>query len=262
MDVDFLSSDIHFPSDSNEPKLSSAALHRPCCPDPVDWALHDYHHTVLEKEHVPLHALTDLRRLVPLQEKRSNETLVGTPPPSLKEHKAFQFKAEDVIFVVACNSHLTKSPSSTLGSEKNDLRAALRGALDRVNADLEAKDRLRPVQQDPSAWSWKEDVLQTQLLRGTCMLPQPSTHGPEERVENNSEEDETSTAVPSVVDACPSRTKTSILHKVKQLLAKPFHKPSSAPHDDDNNNKRAAAPHAHPSNGAGFRRILLKRRQT
>lgn len=261
MDVDFLSSDIHFPSDSNEPKLASTALHRPCI-DPVDWALHDYHHTILEKEHVPLHALTDLRRLVPLQEKRSNETLVGTPPPSLKQHKAFKLKTEDVIFVVACDPTQTKSHELIEPGLQKDLRAALRGALDRVSADLEAKDRLQPTKPDPSqSWSWKEEVLQAQLLRGTSMMPQPSAQYSEERSEqDNSEEyeDETSTAVPSVAEPCPSRTKTSLLHKVRHLLSKPFHKPSSAP-NDNNNNKGASA---HPNNGAGFRRILLKRRQT
>ncbi|KAI9318824.1 hypothetical protein BX666DRAFT_2026243 [Dichotomocladium elegans] len=61
--TDFLTSDIIFPSDSNEPKLSLYSTAK--LPDPVDWAFHDYYSTALEKAHMPLHSLIDKPKLEP-----------------------------------------------------------------------------------------------------------------------------------------------------------------------------------------------------
>ncbi|ORZ24680.1 hypothetical protein BCR42DRAFT_403433 [Absidia repens] len=174
--IDFLSSDIEFPCDSNEPKLSSS----PCAklPESVDWTFHDYYSTVLEKAFTPIQSITDIKHLEPVKENTA-------PPNYLKDWKDSSiFKIHDkqddqaVVFVLA--NTIQSSPSLPQPpSQQDNLRAALRGALDLVESDMQKNmcDALRPS--TPSSGNlqrrsnkdhyltWKDDILAETLHIGT-----------------------------------------------------------------------------------------------
>lgn len=134
--IDLLSSDIIFPSDSNEPKLSANASK---LPHPVDWTAHDYYSTL------PLHELTDLRRLESVPEKCKLDNSFFT----------LHQKNDSAVFLVF---PATKSPAATPvpADIQQNLRAALRGALELVENDLQRNHQeFRPV----CDWSWKDDMV-------------------------------------------------------------------------------------------------------
>ncbi|KAI8377688.1 uncharacterized protein BYT42DRAFT_614350 [Radiomyces spectabilis] len=170
MAVDFLSSDIVFPSDSNEPKLSAD----PCTkmPESVDWAVYDYYSTALEKQCTPLHSLTDLCRLEPVKDEKP----LWKYPPLF----ALQDKQDDQAVILVLSSTLKTAnyspPIIQPPSQKQDLRAALRGALEIVENDMQRNNAYdhfpsrNPATATPTtttkqtaathAWSWKDEFVQ------------------------------------------------------------------------------------------------------
>lgn len=173
--IDFLSSDIEFPCDSNEPKLSSS----PCAklPESVDWTFHDYYSTVLEKAFTPIESVTNIRRLEPVKEK----TAPPNYPNDWKDSSIFkiQDKQDDqaVVFVLANSIH-SAPYSLKQPSQQDDLRLALLGALDMVENDMQKNmcDTLR-TSTPPSGniyrrstrdhyLSWKDDILAETLHIG------------------------------------------------------------------------------------------------
>ncbi|KAG0173599.1 hypothetical protein DFQ28_001183 [Apophysomyces sp. BC1034] len=164
MAVDFLASDIVFPSDSNEPKLSASTSTK--LPEPVDWALHDYYSTVLEKSFTPIHSLTDLCKLEPVMDDPVNEKTMWKCPP------LFTHKQDDQALILVLSNTL-KQPAFPSVTQQQDLRAALRGALDIVENDMQhnMQDNLSPIRQQQQQqqqtplqekmWTWKDDLFQT-----------------------------------------------------------------------------------------------------
>ncbi|ORZ22625.1 hypothetical protein BCR42DRAFT_406635 [Absidia repens] len=135
--IDFLSSDIEFPCDSNEPKLSA----NPCTklPEPVDWSFHDYYSTVLEKAFAPIHSVTDIHHLEPVK-----DTIA--PPNYLKDWKNTSVlevhdKQDDQAVVLVLSNTIQSAPppprQQHSAPQQNNLRLALRGALDLVENDMQ-----------------------------------------------------------------------------------------------------------------------------
>ncbi|KAI7880040.1 hypothetical protein K492DRAFT_178150 [Lichtheimia hyalospora FSU 10163] len=133
--ADFLASDIVFPSDSNEPKLSVNYTSK--LPDPVDWAFHDYYSTALEKSYTPVHSLTDIH----------NVPAYPIPLPTT-----------------------TKNPQALNNNEAQHLRAVLRGALEVVANDMEQNHHKAGVciktstttafkNDDISCWKWEDELM-------------------------------------------------------------------------------------------------------
>ncbi|CAO3594589.1 unnamed protein product [Absidia cylindrospora] len=135
--IDFLSSDIEFPCDSNEPKLSAS----PCTklPESVDWSFHDYYSTVLEKAFAPIHSMTDIRHLEPVKD-------MVAPLNYLKDWKnpsVFEVhdKQDDQAVVLVLSNTIQSAPPPPQQQhslqQQNNLRDALRGALDLVENDMQ-----------------------------------------------------------------------------------------------------------------------------
>lgn len=133
--ADFLASDIVFPSDSNEPKLS--VNHASKLPDPVDWAFHDYYSTALEKSYTPIHSLSDIH----------NESAYPSPSPIT-----------------------TKKQQGLNNSDAQHLRAVLRGALELVANDMERNHHGAGIcikttntnafkNDDISCWKWEDELM-------------------------------------------------------------------------------------------------------
>ncbi|KAF7728675.1 hypothetical protein EC973_005712 [Apophysomyces ossiformis] len=165
MAVDFLASDIVFPSDSDEPKLSAGPNTK--LPEPVDWSLHDYYSTVLEKSFTPIQSLTDLCKLEPVMDGLADEKTSWKCPP------LFTHKQDDQALILVLSNTLKQSSLPPV-SQQQDLRAALRGALEMVENDMQhnMQDNLTPIRQQQQqqqqhipmqekAWSWKDDLFQT-----------------------------------------------------------------------------------------------------
>lgn len=133
MAADFLSSDIVFPSGSNEPKLCAATQ----LPEPIDWAFHDYYSTACEKAFTPIQSLTDLRKLEPCPVSSSSS------------------KVDSLLVVLS-----SKAAAAPVRTEQQHLRAALRGALEIVENDMQDNHhltRLSSIHKDNCAW--KEELL-------------------------------------------------------------------------------------------------------
>ncbi|KAI9299450.1 hypothetical protein BJ944DRAFT_245233 [Cunninghamella echinulata] len=154
--LDFLSSDIEFPCDSNEPKLSAS----PCSklPESVDWAFHDFYSTILEKEFTPIESLTEMKYLEPIKQNKEKDYLRDWKHSSIF---TVQDKQEDqaVVFVVAQsnNNHRQQQQNN------NTVTAALKGALYSVEMDMQQNmhDTLRsPLpSKDNNYISWKDDLF-------------------------------------------------------------------------------------------------------
>ncbi|KAI8332837.1 hypothetical protein BC941DRAFT_435526 [Chlamydoabsidia padenii] len=169
--IDFLSSDIEFPCDSNEPKLSAS----PCTklPEPVDWSFHDYYSTILEKAFSPINNLTDIRPSEP----------VTQPPNYLKDWKhpslfTVHDKQDDQAVVLVLGNAI--QPPQQQQNNNNNLRAALRGALDLVENDMQKnmhESFKTPTTHRPFGNSsvynkdhyltWKDDILAETLHIGS-----------------------------------------------------------------------------------------------
>lgn len=162
MAVDFLSSDIVFPSDSNEPKLSMGMTK---LPEPVDWGFHDYYSTACEKSFNPLQSLTDLRKLEPVTEDKA----------STKQHlvtlqeKLTPQQQQSLVFALSTKSRPLPPTVPEPNDPQKDLRAALRGALEVVGNDLQdnhlSRLSTRPVGKSKQSddWTWKDDLLHGSL---------------------------------------------------------------------------------------------------
>lgn len=172
--IDFLSSDIEFPCDSNEPKLSAS----PCTklPESVDWSFHDYYSTILEKNFSPIHSITDIRHLEAVGEEVAPPIyLQDWKNPSLfSEHDKQDDQAVVFVLTNTIKPPVIMPPSTPQQSKQNNLRAALRGALDLVETDLQKnmQDSLQtpPMKRRPTMdhqyLSWKDDILTETLHMG------------------------------------------------------------------------------------------------
>ncbi|KAI8060024.1 hypothetical protein BC940DRAFT_312984 [Gongronella butleri] len=175
--IDFLSSDIEFPCDSNEPKLSA----QPCTklPDAVDWSVHDFYSTVLEKSFAPLASMTDIRHLEPVKEEAAS-TLPHYGGGGKKEWKeanifAVDDKQDDPALVVVLTKGRAPSPLPAvvpeMPSHKDQLRNALRGAFDLVEEKIEREEQqLRPSSSCYNKdlyLSWPDVILAESLHTGT-----------------------------------------------------------------------------------------------
>ncbi|KAI7870761.1 hypothetical protein BDF14DRAFT_1740948 [Spinellus fusiger] len=174
MSIDFLSSDIEFPSDSNEPKLSASSLTK--MPEPVDWVLHDHYSTVLERSRTSIQSFTDLYKLEPVKEDLAEKlffTSVGTKNLPLFE---LSDKQDEKAMLLALANHIkpvAAALSTPTPDPSSDLRAALRGALELVENDMQRNSMQdshstppRPVlvtKSEQDHWNWKNELLQTPL---------------------------------------------------------------------------------------------------
>ncbi|CAO3629140.1 unnamed protein product [Cunninghamella echinulata] len=156
--LDFLSSDIEFPCDSNEPKLSAS----PCSklPESVDWAFHDFYSTILEKEFTPIESLTEMKYLEPIKQNKEKDYLRDWKHSTIF---AVQDKQEDqaVVFVVAQSNNNHRQQQQQ--QNNNTVTAALKGALYSVEMDMQQNmhDTLRsPLpSKDNNYISWKDDLF-------------------------------------------------------------------------------------------------------
>ncbi|CAO3633673.1 unnamed protein product [Cunninghamella blakesleeana] len=184
--LDFLSSDIQFPNDSNEPKLSAAPGSK--LPESVDWTFHDFYNTVLEKEFTPMENLTEIKYLEPVKD----DYLRDWKQPSIF---AVQDKQEDqaVVLVLANTIQTPQTNCMTMqqpnhskkknnNNNNNNIGAALRGALQLVENDMQhsmhdaLKSPMNDHQQNDNYISWKDYFFNTNLYNNNNSKP-PSLHG-------------------------------------------------------------------------------------
>ncbi|KAG2221493.1 hypothetical protein INT45_008818 [Circinella minor] len=191
--LDFLSSDIVFPSDSNEPKLSVNASSK--LPDPVDWSLHDYYSTALEKTFVPIHSLTDLHKLDPVPQKdvfyeMPSFTVYNSdddPKKQLNQDKMLLLlsirkavaaalplehqndKQQALLATVAKQQqqqqqqqHAMLPPHPPALEDPKEIRAALRGALELTQNDMQHNGFAHPTRNN-SEWKWEDEILHDSL---------------------------------------------------------------------------------------------------
>ncbi|KAI7848919.1 hypothetical protein BDC45DRAFT_540535 [Circinella umbellata] len=187
--LDFLSSDIVFPSDSNEPKLSVNASSK--LPDPVDWSLHDYYSTALEKTFVPIHSLTDLHKLDPVSQKETfydmpSFTLYNSdddPKQQLNQDKMLLLlsirkavaaalplehqnnKQQALLATVAKQQqqqHAVLPPHPPALEDPKEIRAALRGALELTQNDMQHNGFAHSPRNN-NEWKWEDEILHDSL---------------------------------------------------------------------------------------------------
>ncbi|KAI9489091.1 hypothetical protein BDB00DRAFT_876759 [Zychaea mexicana] len=187
--LDFLASDIVFPSDSNEPKLSVNASSK--LPDPVDWSLHDYYSTALEKTFVPIHSLTDLRKLDPVPQKEAfyempsftvyNSNGHNNPKLQLCQDKMLLLLSIRKAVAAALppqqkerqqpTTAVTKQQHAILPShppaleDPKEIRAALRGALELTQNDMQHNGFAHPstAARSSKEWKWEDEILHDAL---------------------------------------------------------------------------------------------------
>ncbi|KAI8150438.1 hypothetical protein BJV82DRAFT_587187 [Fennellomyces sp. T-0311] len=293
--LDFLASDIVFPSDSNEPKLSVNASSK--LPDPVDWSLHDYYSTALEKNFVPIHSLTDLRKLEPVPQKEAFYDM-----PSFTVHNSNDSKpqlSEDKVLLLLSirkavaaalpqqQDNKTKHVSSMLPShppaleDPKEIRAALRGALELTQNDMQHNGLAHPNRIARSEWKWEDEILHDALELPVARATDTSTYLIDDDIDDDeslpycsSDEDDASSIAYSISHAPPmppvhfdSATNTTlvssrsssvtaasstrwstVMDKIKSIT-KPF-KSSSDKRSNSSEQQQG-----------GLRRFLVKRRQ-
>ncbi|KAI9259654.1 hypothetical protein BDA99DRAFT_513860 [Phascolomyces articulosus] len=197
--LDFLSSDIVFPSDSNEPKLSVNASSK--LPDPVDWSLHDYYSTALEKTFVPIHSLTDLRKLDPVPEKDTfyempSFTVYNTknynnddPKQQLSQDKmllllsirkavAAALPPQQQVSSTTNKQHAVLPPHPPALEDPKEIRAALRGALELTQNDMQHNGFAHPILRTSNnhEWKWEDEVLHDSLELPIVRTTQNNNH--------------------------------------------------------------------------------------
>ncbi|KAI9263208.1 hypothetical protein BDA99DRAFT_509585 [Phascolomyces articulosus] len=179
MALDFLSSDIVFPSDSTEPKLSTKSVSK--LPGPVDWAFHDYLSTACEKASLPVHTLTDYtqwkKQLHHDDEQQENHHEEFTLDDFKKNTTTLQLskQEEQIRFLVSNGGKQQRSSSTTANlptppnpeaTSASNLRAALCGALEHVDNAMQDNhltrlDKYTPgsYQQNNKEFRWEDEVL-------------------------------------------------------------------------------------------------------
>ena len=190
--LDFLSSDIVFPSDSNEPKLSVNASSK--LPDPVDWSLHDYYSTALEKTFVPINSLTDLRKLDPVSQKDAFYEMPSfivynndnDPKQQLSQDKMLLLlnirkavaaalplqqqnnKQQALLTTVTKQQQQQQQQQAMLPlhppvlEDPKEIRAALRGALELTQNDMQHNGFAHPTRNN-NEWKWEDEILHDSL---------------------------------------------------------------------------------------------------
>lgn len=169
MALDFLSSDIVFPSDSSEPKLATGAVTK--LPEPVDWAFHDYYSTACEKNTMPVHSLADYAPLDPVKDSdhdiRTASTLAAGSQAGVPGSEGGATSATSAAIPVP--------PSE---DHQKYMRAILCGALETVNNAMQDNHLTRLDKHTSTAsanansnhnnntstlldkgWRWEDDVL-------------------------------------------------------------------------------------------------------
>lgn len=197
MSIDFLSSDIVFPSDSTESKLAARSFSK--LPDPVDWAFHDYYSTACEKVFAPIQSLTDLRKLDPVPQEPAVE---GKPISGavaqldVLQQKLKNQDPQSLVFMLSNdinkNSPAAVPPRSNPDlpvpnppDHQQNLRAALRGALEIVENDMQDNHLMRVKRGEPASsdaaksesWTWKDDLVHSSING----ISGPSTRTPSRR---------------------------------------------------------------------------------
>ncbi|KAI9322908.1 hypothetical protein BX666DRAFT_2023332 [Dichotomocladium elegans] len=164
MALDFLSSDVIFPSDSSEPKLAPGAVSK--LPEPVDWAFHDLYSTAHEKASMPLHTLTDYAHLYPLQDDDDDSNDRNEDELAAFSNSCSQNKSDQSLFLMRPPHHRS-SPSSTpppIDPQKH-MRAVLCGALKAVNNSMQDNHLTRLDKYKPSysstdqTFRWEDELL-------------------------------------------------------------------------------------------------------
>ncbi|KAJ8660544.1 hypothetical protein O0I10_003590 [Lichtheimia ornata] len=191
MALDFLSSDIVFPSDSSEPKLATGAVTK--LPEPVDWAFHDYYSTACEKNTMPVHSLADY---APLDPVKDNDHDLHTTPSTLAASKSNQVGVPgNEGGATSATSAVVPVPPSDEDHQKY-MRAILCGALETVNNAMQDNHLTRLDKHTSTAsanvnssnnnntatlldkgWRWEDDVLFGTLAPSPLpesFLPPPS----------------------------------------------------------------------------------------
>ena len=185
--LDFLSSDIVFPSDSNEPKLSVNASSK--LPHPVDWSLHDYYSTALEKTFVPIHSLTDLCKLDPVPQKDAFYEMPSFTVYNNNNDPKQQFSQDKMLLLLnirkavaaalplqqqnnkqeALLATVTKQqqqamlpPHPPVLEDPKEIRAALRGALELTQNDMQHNGFAHPTRNN-NEWKWEDEILHDSL---------------------------------------------------------------------------------------------------
>ncbi|KAI9323525.1 hypothetical protein BX666DRAFT_2022255 [Dichotomocladium elegans] len=162
MALDFLSSDIIFPSDSSEPKLATGIVTK--LPEPVDWAFHDYYSTASEKAAMPLHSLTDYCNLESLQKSSSNGSGSGSSSSSSGSSSSSSNNNNNVKKTSSQGDQIGPSPPTQ--DHQQYLRAILCGALETVNNSMQDNHltRLDKMVDITTAakeenWRWEDDIM-------------------------------------------------------------------------------------------------------
>ncbi|KAI7879896.1 hypothetical protein K492DRAFT_178384 [Lichtheimia hyalospora FSU 10163] len=170
MALDFLSSDIVFPSDSSEPKLATGAVTK--LPEPVDWAFHDYYSTACEKNKMPVHSLADYAPLDPIKD---NDHDFHTTPSTLVAGSQPGVPGSEGGATSATSAAVSVPPSED--DHQKYMRAILCGALETVNNAMQDNHLTRLDKHTNTAsaninsnnnntstlldkgWRWEDDVL-------------------------------------------------------------------------------------------------------
>ncbi|KAI8147958.1 hypothetical protein BJV82DRAFT_594060 [Fennellomyces sp. T-0311] len=170
MALDFLSSDIVFPSDSSEPKLATTTVSK--LPGPVDWAFHDYYSTACEKASMPVHSITDYRQWT----KHDEDNDEIQPSNRTKQDEQLMFllsKRPSHTTTTAPPPPVPPSPAETTAS---NLRAALCGALEHVDNAMQDNHLTRLDKYSPG--QHKEYCWQDEVLYGSLNFPPEASSGP------------------------------------------------------------------------------------
>ncbi|KAI7851695.1 hypothetical protein BDC45DRAFT_571854 [Circinella umbellata] len=163
MGLDYLSSDIIFPSDSTEPKLATTTVSK--LPGPVDWAFHDYYSTACEKASLPVHTLTDYT-----QWKKHHDA--DDIDFDFKKHN--RSKQEEQLRYLVTGKQQERSTSPTTKTlpvpedetSTSNLRAALCGALEHVDIAMQDNHLTRLDKYTPGSYyqnnkefRWEDEIL-------------------------------------------------------------------------------------------------------
>ena len=177
MALDYLSSDIIFPSDSTEPKLATTTVSK--LPGPVDWAFHDYYSTACEKASLPVHTITDYAEWKKHHDVDDIDIDFKKPNRSKQE--------EQLRYLVTGKQQQqersTSPTTTTLPVPENDtstanLRAALCGALEHVDIAMQDNHLTRLDKYTPGSYHQnnKEFRWEDEILFGSFKFaPEPSS---------------------------------------------------------------------------------------
>ncbi|KAI9490976.1 hypothetical protein BDB00DRAFT_789915 [Zychaea mexicana] len=175
MALEYLSSDIVFPSDSTEPKLATTTVSK--LPGPVDWAFHDYYSTACEKASLPVHSITDYAQWTKHHDDDEVDNDAGDS--ILKKSSTHRTKQdEQLLYLFGKRSATAAAPGATTTTSSpppvpqspsettaSNLRAALCGALEHVDNAMQDNHLTRLDKYTPTSYQsnkeyrWEDEVL-------------------------------------------------------------------------------------------------------